>query len=138
MSAQETAETFDWIIYCEMISSSFMVHGIRTEFIVRVCESSVLLLVTQLDKVGTVVQCEKETSSDGGIVFSTRVLIGKREDPLVDVFSRQIIESISKDHPDVTSMIVGLALLEGFGLDSLRVVLDLSKKLILSESVQLF
>ena len=91
-----------------------MVHGIRTEFIVRVCESSVLLLVTQLDKVGTVVQCEKETSSDGLIVFSTRVLIGKREDPLVNVFSRQIIERISKDNPDVTSMIVGLALLEGF------------------------
>jgi proteasome assembly chaperone 3 len=59
-------------------------------------------MINQLDKVGTLVEAHSEDSSESGRkLFSVQVLLGKRDDPLISVYARQIIEKIaaSSDKP---------------------------------------
>jgi proteasome assembly chaperone 3 len=70
------------------------IDGIRTEILCTAFLDRVFVLITQINKVGTVISAWADPKSDGGYLFHTEVLLGRRDDPLLTIYARQIIEKL--------------------------------------------
>eukprot|EP00958_Prasinococcus_capsulatus_P023325 scaffold3428_cov379-Prasinococcus_capsulatus_cf.AAC.34 len=55
------------------------VQGVHTEFLVSFYSNRVLVVITQLKKLGTLVSARRDTT-DGPDVYSVSTLLGKRDD----------------------------------------------------------
>lgn len=69
------------------------------------------VVISQMKKFGTVISAWAETKADGGKSFDMVTLLGRRDDPLLNVYARQLIEKISivSDKP----LLLAIALVEG-------------------------
>jgi hypothetical protein len=80
------------------ISRSYQVMGVDTDCFVQLFGDHIVLGVSQLGggKIGTFVSCQvEETVMDNTTRFNVNVLLGKRDDPLVQVYARRITEKIA-------------------------------------------
>jgi len=76
-----------------------------------VCTSYVdrhLVVISQLNKFGTVIHAWSDTKADGGKLYDMVTLLGRRDDPLLNVYARQLIEKIAA-HSD-KPLILAIAL----------------------------
>lgn len=66
----------------------------------------VFVAITQLGKFGTIMKAWAEPKSEGGSIFQVSTLMGKRDDPLLHIYARQIIERLSSsiDKPLLLSL----------------------------------
>ncbi|KAL3684766.1 hypothetical protein R1sor_002788 [Riccia sorocarpa] len=71
------------------------IQGIPTELVLSGYDDSILVLVTQIGKMGTLLHAKKEEVYGGTSTFSINVLMGKRDEPLLQACARQVIEDIS-------------------------------------------
>jgi proteasome assembly chaperone 3 len=69
--------------------------GIKTEILCSSFSNRIVVFITQINKVGTVITAWSEPKSDGGKIYQTSVMLGKRDDPLLTIYARQLIEKIS-------------------------------------------
>ncbi len=69
--------------------------GIITEILCTSFANRILVFITQINKVGTLINAWSEPKADGGKIYQTSILLGKRDDPLLTVYARQLIERIS-------------------------------------------
>lgn len=79
-----------------------MSSGVETKILCSSYSDRHFVVITQLHKVGTLIQAHTQKSLDGeGKTFSISTLLGRRDDPLLDVYARQIIQQISgySDNP---------------------------------------
>jgi proteasome assembly chaperone 3 len=51
--------------------------------------------ITQLGKFGTIMKAWAEPRSEGGNIYQVSVILGKRDDPLMQIYARQIVERLS-------------------------------------------
>ena len=72
-------------------------NGIVTEIICTTYADRHFVVITQLKKFGTLISAwaEEKAGSMDGKVYEMKTLLGKRDDALVNVYARQIIERIS-------------------------------------------
>lgn len=82
--------------------------GIKTEILCSSFTDRIFIIITQIDKVGTLLNAWTEEKADGGKLFLVSTLMGKRDDPLLTIFARQLIEQLS----NVTSkpLLLGISL----------------------------
>eukprot|EP00518_Triparma_eleuthera_P014724 CAMPEP_0182479460 /NCGR_PEP_ID=MMETSP1319-20130603/34197_1 /TAXON_ID=172717 /ORGANISM="Bolidomonas pacifica, Strain RCC208" /LENGTH=92 /DNA_ID=CAMNT_0024680887 /DNA_START=57 /DNA_END=331 /DNA_ORIENTATION=+ len=66
-----------------------LIDGIHTEVVVNIFSDRIFVIITQTGKMGTLLQA----SSDHGDV-DVRVLMGRRDDPLLVVYAQQLVESL--------------------------------------------
>lgn len=67
-------------------------------------------MITQLNKFGTVIEVIPEIISDSDKpLYHVKTLLGKRDDVLLDVYARQIIQYICKNCP-VRPIVLTIAL----------------------------
>lgn len=52
-------------------------------------------MITQIDKFGTLLHAWSEQKADFGKIYQVQTLLGKRDDPLLTIYARQIIERLS-------------------------------------------
>lgn len=55
----------------------------------------VFVHITQVDKFGTILKAWAEPRSEGGSIYQVATIMGKRDDPLLHIYARQIIERLS-------------------------------------------
>ena len=69
------------------------------------------IVISQMKKFGTLINAWAETKADGGKSFDMVTLLGRRDDPLLNVYARQLIEKISlvSDKP----LLLAIALVAG-------------------------
>jgi proteasome assembly chaperone 3 len=69
------------------------------------------VVISQMKKFGTLINAWAETKADGGKSFDMVTLLGRRDDPLLNVYARQLIEKISlvSDKP----LLLAVALVAG-------------------------
>ena len=106
-------------------SVSIAVNGneIRTDIICTTYSDRHFVLITQMKKVGTLIQAWSDKKSDGNYFYEMVTLLGRRDDPLLNVYARQIIEKISaySDKP----LLLGISLVpEGRGKEIFEAVLN--------------
>ncbi|XP_054036323.1 proteasome assembly chaperone 3 isoform X1 [Melanerpes formicivorus] len=75
-----------------------VVHGVPTEVVCTAFSNSVLVVVTQYGKMGTIVYVDPNTIADnvGRPSLTTKVLLGKDE-PLVHVCARNLVAFVSQE-----------------------------------------
>ena len=75
-----------------------VVCGVPTQVVCTAFSSHILVVVTQLGKVGTLVSLEPSsvTSDIGKPVLTTKVLLGKGE-PLIYVFAKNLVAFVSQE-----------------------------------------
>ncbi|KAL2641882.1 hypothetical protein R1flu_009469 [Riccia fluitans] len=71
------------------------IQGVQTELVLSGYDDSILVLVTQIGKMGTLLHAKKEEIYGGTPTFSVNILMGKRDEPLLQACARQVIEDIS-------------------------------------------
>ena len=64
--------------------------GRETEIFTTVYSDRVMVIVTQMNKMGTMISAWEESSLAGSTTFCTRVLLGKRDDPALTICARQV------------------------------------------------
>mmetsp|Transcript_18747 Transcript_18747/g.24755 ORF Transcript_18747/g.24755 Transcript_18747/m.24755 type:complete len:141 (+) Transcript_18747:77-499(+) len=78
-----------------ILQSAAIIKGIHTDFVITVYDDKIFILVTQLQKIGTLISVESERSALGGSNgYSTSVLLGRRDDPLLLIYARQVMEQV--------------------------------------------
>ncbi|NWY14566.1 PSMG3 protein, partial [Aphelocoma coerulescens] len=75
-----------------------VVHGVPTEVVCTAFSNSVLVVVTQYGKMGTIVYVDPNTIGDsvGRPSLTTKVLLGKDE-PLVHVCAKNLVAFVSQE-----------------------------------------
>ena len=68
------------------------VQGTPTDFLFSVYEDRLLLFVNQLGTAGTIITATQDSTFDGSTTFSTTVLMGRRDEPLLPLCARRIVE----------------------------------------------
>jgi len=53
------------------------------------------VVISQLDKFGTLIKAWSEQKSDGGKLYHITTLMGRRDDPLLTIYARQIVERLA-------------------------------------------
>ncbi|XP_064607289.1 proteasome assembly chaperone 3-like [Liolophura sinensis] len=83
------------------------VNGICTDIVCRDFEDRIFIVVTQLQKLGTLVHISKDVlvAEDTQLTFTTKTLLGKDE-PLIHVIARNIAVALNTSKP----IVLGLAL----------------------------
>jgi len=59
-----------------------------TDFCFCLYSNQTLLFVTQIGTAGTILQATQDAAFDGGTTYSTAVLLGKRDEPLLQLCAR--------------------------------------------------
>ncbi|KAJ1432672.1 hypothetical protein B484DRAFT_447682 [Ochromonadaceae sp. CCMP2298] len=75
---------------------SILVNGVPTDLVITGYYDRVFVIISQLDSVGTILKADAEKKSDGGFIFEVDTVLGKRDDPLLTIYARQIVERLSK------------------------------------------
>lgn len=86
------------------------VDGVDTEVIAQLFEDCIFVAVSQLGKLGTVITVPAERANDGSRRYEPRVLLGRRDDPLLLLYARQIAEQVSKEAVEDRTLMVTIAL----------------------------
>ena len=71
---------------------------IKTEIICKKYNDKILIIVSQGDVIGTMMEGFMEAHSDGSMTFSSVTLIGKRDDPLQQLYLKQLVEVFNKSN----------------------------------------
>ncbi|KAM6423702.1 proteasome assembly chaperone 3 isoform 1-T6 [Liasis olivaceus] len=75
-----------------------VVRGIPTEVVCTAFGATILVVVTQYGKMGTLVSVEPDAVPEGisRPLWTTKVLLGKDE-PLVHIFAKHLVTSVSQE-----------------------------------------
>jgi proteasome assembly chaperone 3 len=93
-------------------SSLISTNGeVCTDIICTTYNDRHFVVISQMKKFGTLINAWAETKADGGKSFDMVTLLGRRDDPLLNVYARQLIEKISlvSDKP----LLLAVALVAG-------------------------
>jgi len=71
-----------------------LVQGEHTEFVLSSFSDHVFILVTQINKIGTMIKARKDLDIEGSSSYTIHTMLGKR-DPNVEVYARRLIEITS-------------------------------------------
>ncbi|CAK9199336.1 unnamed protein product [Sphagnum jensenii] len=73
------------------------IQGRKTEIVQFSYDDYILVIVTQVGKLGTLLHARKEEGYGTAPTFNVSIIMGKRDEPLLVACARQLIEHISKD-----------------------------------------
>jgi proteasome assembly chaperone 3 len=69
--------------------------NVRTDIICTSYSDRHFIIISQIKKFGTLISAWSDEKSDGGRIYDMKVVLGRRDDPLLNVYARQLIERIS-------------------------------------------
>eukprot|EP01080_Neovahlkampfia_damariscottae_P002283 gene2283-2456_t len=72
---------------------AFLIEGVHTELIIQGFVDKIFIMITQLNKPGTIMTGKKEDMEG---IFDIQTLVGKREEVIHDIFANQLMNDISK------------------------------------------
>jgi hypothetical protein len=104
-------------------------NGVKTSITVSSFEDRHFVVITQTGKFGTLLSAWAEDKLDGqSKTYNSTVLLGKREDELLNVFAQQIVQKISQTSD--TPLLLSIALSdEGREVSTFRQILDTVEEL---------
>ena len=68
------------------------------------------VVVSQLKNFGTWIHAWCEECPDGRVLYQTKVLLGKRDDPILHIYARQIVEKIAGTSADRKPLLLAISL----------------------------
>lgn len=105
------------------------IDGVTTSFSYSMYMDQALMFVTQTGTAGTIISATQDAAFDGTTTYSTTVVLGKRDEPLLQLCARQIVE-LAGAAGYKKPMLIGL----GFKQHSMQLVKQVMQ-VVLSENV---
>ncbi|GLE00430.1 hypothetical protein PINS_up009187 [Pythium insidiosum] len=68
------------------------INGVDTEFVLTVFVDRIFIVVTQVGTFGTLIEARQKDSISGKFQAEIHVRLGRRDDPLLLVYGRQLLE----------------------------------------------
>lgn len=88
-----------------------VVCGVPTRFVLTAYTNRVLVVVSQSPNMGTLIHASADNQLDAANgSFSTRVLIGKRDDDHLEVYARTMLELICRRAPDAGPLLLAISI----------------------------
>ncbi|GBG60454.1 hypothetical protein CBR_g5628 [Chara braunii] len=72
-----------------------VIEGHETTVLLSGYEDRIMVMVSQIGKLGTLLFAKREEIYDGPKAFQVDTILGKRDEPMLTVCARQLIEKIS-------------------------------------------
>ena len=114
------------------------INGVRTHFVLTAYTNRVFVVVTQTQNMGTLVRtpahgpgacncifipcfgvslpqimaCADDPLNPSGTSYSTRVLVGRRDDEVLEAYARTMVELITKRAPDAGPLLLAVSIQE--------------------------
>ncbi|CAM6102561.1 unnamed protein product [Calypogeia fissa] len=85
------------------------IQGVKTELVLCGYDDSILVVATQIGKIGTLLSARKEEAYGGGPTYNVHTLMGKRDEPFLAACARQLIENMSESG-STRSLVLSLGL----------------------------
>jgi hypothetical protein len=112
--------------------SSVQSNGLTTEILIQLTVDQVFISITQIGKIGTLLTGNFETMmADNSKQYEVDIVLGRRDDPLMNVYCRQLIEKSLTVDPLQRPVLLSIALKEE-GRDSATF------QAVLNETLRLF
>jgi len=75
-----------------------IIDNAHTEFVVMGYDNRVVVIVTQIGKLGSILQAKQDVTQDGFLQnsFSTTTLLGRRDEPLLEICARRLMELMAQ------------------------------------------
>ena len=87
--------------------------GARTHFVLTAYTNRIFVVVTQTPNLGTLIAaCADNPLSAAGTSYSTRVLLGRRDDEALEAYARAMVELIHKRAPDAGPLLLAISIKE--------------------------
>jgi proteasome assembly chaperone 3 len=77
------------------VKASVELNGLATEILCTSFDDRLCVLITQINKVGSLLTAWADSKSDGGYLYHIDTILGRRDDPLLTIYARQIVEKIT-------------------------------------------
>lgn len=79
-------------------STSVVFNSKKIDIVFNEYDDRYFVIITQMNKIGTLVEASAEDSilREGALTYTTSTLIGKRDDMLIDVYARHILDILHR------------------------------------------
>mmetsp|Transcript_24238 Transcript_24238/g.80560 ORF Transcript_24238/g.80560 Transcript_24238/m.80560 type:complete len:129 (+) Transcript_24238:99-485(+) len=94
-------------------SAEVCIGGVSTRLIATAYANRIFVVVSQRENLGTLISATRESATglaSGPGCYSTRVLLGRRDDEALEVYARTLVELINKSRP--ADLLLALNLLD--------------------------
>ena len=91
------------------LQAAASIDGVHTEVVSTAFSDRVFVVVTQLGKVGNLLSACVERGADGEDIYSVSTLLGRRDDPTLAVYARQLAQRMA-DADCRKPLLLGIAL----------------------------
>jgi hypothetical protein len=108
----------------KQVQTELIVGGSTLTIICSTYADRHFIVVTQIDKIGTLVTGKAVAGIDGTVHYEVNILFGKRDDQLLLVYCRQIVEKIYKAGSSKPVLLAISLLEEGHSVECFQAVLN--------------
>lgn len=85
------------------------INGQITNFVWNLYMDHLMLIITQIGTVGAVISGRQDATFDGHTTYSTNVVLGRRDQPGLDLCARQLVELLGRQgHTKPITLCLGL------------------------------
>lgn len=85
--------------------------GVRTHFVLTSYANRIFIVVTQTPNMGTLIVATADDPLNAtGKSYSTRVLLGKRDDEVLEAYARTMVELINKEQPSAPPLLLAISI----------------------------
>jgi hypothetical protein len=89
------------------------VCGVPTRFELTAYTNRIFVVVTQTAGMGTLILAQKDSPMNASSsCYSTRIILGRRDDEMLEAYARTLVELISKRAPDAGPLMLGVSIKE--------------------------
>lgn len=92
-------------------------------YLIVVFANQVFVIITQVNKVGSVLKAWSEPRIDGGSRYLIENMLGRRDDPLLNLYARQLVERFNQVSPKPLLLAISLKD-EGRGTEHFQAVVN--------------
>ena len=85
--------------------------GVPTQFVLTAYSNRIFVVVTQSQNFGTLIQASADNPLNmSGTSYSTRVLVGRRDDEVLEAYARTMVELITKRAPNAGPLLLSISI----------------------------
>ena len=89
------------------------VCGVPTRFVLTLYANRIFVIITQTQNLGTLIMAEADDPMNvAGTSYSTRVVVGRRDDDVLEAYARTLVELMCKRVPEAGPLLLAISIKE--------------------------
>eukprot|EP01113_Clastostelium_recurvatum_P049505 TRINITY_DN9180_c0_g1_i2.p1 TRINITY_DN9180_c0_g1~~TRINITY_DN9180_c0_g1_i2.p1 ORF type:complete len:146 (+),score=20.32 TRINITY_DN9180_c0_g1_i2:2-439(+) len=89
------------------------IDGVHTEIVMNLYAEQIFIVISQTQKLGSLISASRvggQMTQSGVSNYSINTLLGKRDDPVLDIFARQLVQYVSNTDRMARSLLLAISL----------------------------